>query len=96
MVRGVRMAEIPLCWSGDERGSDYAVARGDFPDCIPIANQICHAAGVANAIKLRREPRVAVCIFGDGATSKGDFYEGMNIAGAWALPLVMVINNNQR
>ena len=90
------MAEIPLCWSGDERGSDYAVARGDFPDCIPIANQICHAAGVANAIKLRREPRVAVCIFGDGATSKGDFYEGMNIAGAWALPLVMVINNNQR
>ena len=95
LQRGVTMAEILLCWSGDERGNNYSAARYDFPNCVPIANQICHAAGVAYAMKLRREPRVAVCIFGDGATSKGDFYEAMNIAGAWMLPLVMVINNNQ-
>ncbi|PZP49547.1 MAG: pyruvate dehydrogenase (acetyl-transferring) E1 component subunit alpha, partial [Azospira oryzae] len=44
---------------------------------------------------LRREPRVAVAVFGDGATSKGDFYEAINIAGAWRLPAVFVINNNQ-
>ena len=62
---------------------------------MPIATQVCHAAGVAYAFKLRREPRVAVCICGDGGTSKGDFYEGMNVAGVWRLPLVMVANNNQ-
>ena len=62
---------------------------------MTIATQVCHAAGVAYAMKLKREPRAAVCIFGDGGTSKGDFYEGMNLAGVWQLPLVMVINNNQ-
>ncbi len=44
---------------------------------------------------MRREPRVAVAVFGDGGTSKGDFYEGMNLAGVWNAPLVLVVNNNQ-
>jgi len=57
--------------------------------------QVPHAVGVAYAMKLRKEPRVAVTVFGDGGTSKGDFYEGMNMAGAWKVPLVLVINNNQ-
>ena len=54
-----------------------------------------HAAGVAYAMKLRREPRVALAMCGDGATSKGDFYEAINAAGAWQLPLVVVVVNNQ-
>jgi 2-oxoisovalerate dehydrogenase E1 component alpha subunit len=95
LVRGVSMTEILLYWAGDERGSDFAGPRHDFPNCVPIASQICHAAGAAYACKLRREPRVAVCMAGDGATSKGDFYEGMNLAGVWQAPLVMVISNNQ-
>ena len=95
LQRGVTMAESLLYWSGDERGSDFSTARRDFPNCVPVATQVCHAAGVACAMKLRREPRVAVSILGDGGTSKGDFYEGMNIAGAWQLPLVIMINNNQ-
>jgi len=37
--------------------------------------------GVAYAFKLRKEPRVAVCLFGDGATSKGDVFEAMKPAG---------------
>jgi pyruvate dehydrogenase E1 component alpha subunit len=36
-----------------------------------------------------------VCVGGDGATSKGDFYEAINIAGVWRLPAVFVINNNR-
>src|ERR1700751_1143963 len=44
---------------------------------------------------LRREPRVAVCMFGDGATSKGDVYEAMNFAGVHKLPVVFVATNNQ-
>ena len=46
-------------------------------------------------MKLRREPRVALVMCGDGATSKGDFYEAMNAAGVWQLPLVIVAVNNQ-
>jgi pyruvate dehydrogenase E1 component alpha subunit len=95
LLRGVSMTEILLYWAGDERGSDFAVARHDFPNAIPIASQLCHAVGVAYACKLRSEPRVAVCMVGDGATSKGDFYEGMNLAGVWQAPLVLVISNNQ-
>ena len=95
LLRGVSMVEILLYWSGDERGSDFAKTRRDFPSCVTIGAQVCHAAGVAYAMKLRHEAHVAVCIIGDGATSKGDFYEGMNLAGAWKLPLVLIINNNQ-
>jgi len=51
--------------------------------------------GVAYAMKLRRESRAAVCALGDGATSKGDFYEALNAAGAWKLPVVFVVANNQ-
>jgi pyruvate dehydrogenase E1 component alpha subunit len=95
LMRGVTLKELFLYWSGDERGSAHAAARRDFPICITIAAHATHAAGVAYAIKLRREPRVAVCALGDGATSKGDFYEGLNAAGVWKLPLVFVVANNQ-
>lgn len=95
LLRGVTMVESLLYWSGDESGSNFAVPRHDFPNCVPIGTQVCHAAGVAYAFKLRREARVAVCFVGDGGSSKGDFYEAMNMAGVWQAPLVLVINNNQ-
>ncbi|NMG76369.1 pyruvate dehydrogenase (acetyl-transferring) E1 component subunit alpha [Aromatoleum diolicum] len=94
-MRGVTMSESLLYWGGDERGSNFAVPRDDFPICVPIATQVCHAAGAAYAFKLRREARVAVSFLGDGATSKGDFYEALNFAAAWQAPLVVVVNNNQ-
>jgi 2-oxoisovalerate dehydrogenase E1 component alpha subunit len=94
-LRGVSMVESLRYWGGDERGSDFAAAREDFPICVPIATQVCHAAGAAYAFKLRGEARAALCVLGDGATSKGDFYEGMNFAAVWGAPLVIVINNNQ-
>lgn len=95
LMRGVTMVESLLYWSGDERGSNFAVPRRDFPNCVPIGTQVCHAAGVAYAMALRGERRAAVCIFGDGGTSKGDFYEAMNMAGVWKAPLVLMVNNNQ-
>ena len=91
---GVAMVEILRYWGGDERGSDYAGPREDFPVCVPVGTHASHAVGVALAFKLRREPRVAVCVLGDGATSKGDVYEAMNLAGVWRLPAVFVVNNN--
>jgi len=93
--RGVTMTEVLQYWGGDERGSDFQGPREDFPVSIPVASHIPHAAGVAMAFQLRKEARVAVCVFGDGATSKGDFYEGINIAAVWKLPAVFIINNNQ-
>ena len=93
--RGVSLVELFLFWGGDERGSDFAVPREDFPICVPVATHAPHAVGVALALKLRRQLRVAVCAFGDGATSKGDVAEALNIAGVWRLPLVFVVNNNR-
>jgi len=95
LMRGVTLKELFLYWGGDERGSDYAVPRRDFPICITIAAHAAHAVGAAYAMKLRRERRAAVCALGDGATSKGDFYEALNAAGAWKLPVVFAVTNNQ-
>ena len=89
------MEEILLFWGGDERGNLSSGPAHDFPYCIPVGSQAPHAAGVAYAFKLRKEPRVAVCLFGDGATSKGDVWEAMNFAGVHKLPVVFVANNNQ-
>src|SRR5260370_12525785 len=93
--RGVKLEEILLFWGGDERGNHFSGPVADFPYCIPVASQAPHAAGVAYAFKLRKEPRVAVCLFGDGATSKGDVWEAMTFAGVHKLPVVFVANNNQ-
>src|SRR6266436_4266785 len=93
--RGVKMEEILLYWGGDERGNHSSGPAHDFPYCIPVGSQAPHAAGVAYAFKFRKQPRVAVCLFGDGATSKGDLWEAMNFAGVHKLPLVFVANNNQ-
>jgi 2-oxoisovalerate dehydrogenase E1 component alpha subunit len=93
--RGVSPVELLLFWGGDERGSDFAKTREDFPVCVPVATHAPHAVGVALAFKLRREKRVAVCVFGDGATSKGDVAEALNAAGVWHLPVVFVVNNNR-
>ncbi|CDZ78273.1 Pyruvate dehydrogenase E1 component subunit alpha [Legionella massiliensis] len=93
--RGVKMSEILAYWGGDERGSQFACNSQDLPISVPIASQCLHAAGVAFAFKYRKQPRVAVVCIGEGGTSEGDFYEAMNVAGAWNLPVVFVVNNNQ-
>lgn len=95
LMRGVAMHELLLYWGGDERGMAYGKVPHDFPICIPIATQAPHAVGVASAFKLRGEQRVAVSVFGDGASSKGDFYEALNLAGIWRLPVLFIIVNNQ-
>lgn len=60
----------------------------------PIATQLPHAAGLANAAKIRGEDRVTVCWFGEATASRGDYHEGLNYAGIHDLPLVLVCENN--
>jgi len=92
--RGVTLKELFLYWGGDERGNDFAGPREDFPVCVPVGSHPPHAVGVALAFRLRGEKRAAVCVIGDGATSKGDVAEALNMAGVWKVPAVFVINNN--
>jgi pyruvate dehydrogenase E1 component alpha subunit len=92
--RGVSLKELFLYWGGDERGNDFTGPREDFPTCVPVGSHAPHAVGAALAFRLRGEKRAAVCIFGDGATSKGDVAEALNMAGVWKAPVVFIVNNN--
>ncbi len=60
----------------------------------PIATQLPHGVGIAYARKLRNQPGVVLCSFGEGGTSKGDFHEALNFAGIHKLPVVFVCENN--
>ncbi|GAB4409031.1 MAG: thiamine pyrophosphate-dependent dehydrogenase E1 component subunit alpha [Anaerolineae bacterium] len=69
-------------------------ALGMLSSSSPVATQVPQAAGAALACKLRGEDRVTVVTLGEGATSEGDFYEGLNWAGVHKLPLVCLVQNN--
>jgi pyruvate dehydrogenase E1 component alpha subunit len=94
-ARGVKPREVLLYWGGDERGNDFSGPAHDFAWAVPIATQCLHGAGSALAFRIRKEPRVAVTVVGDGGSSKADFYGAINVTGAMQLPLVAVIVNNQ-
>lgn len=92
--RGVTLTEILTYWAGDENGTNFKGPRGDFPWCVPIGSQSPHAAGVAMAFKIRKQPHCAVAYIGDGGTSQGAFHEAVNAAGAQRLPAIFVVVNN--
>jgi pyruvate dehydrogenase E1 component alpha subunit len=94
MVRGLELDDTLRYWMGDERGNELRDLN-IFPVAVPIATQIPHAAGMAWASRLQGDERAFVCYFGDGATSEGDFHEGLNFAGVFDAPAIFFCNNNQ-
>jgi 2-oxoisovalerate dehydrogenase E1 component alpha subunit len=62
---------------------------------VPVGTQTLHAAGFGIAAKLDGAKTVALGCMGDGATSEGDFHEGLNFAGVWRAPVVFLCQNNQ-
>lgn len=60
----------------------------------PIGTKIPHAAGCAYAMKLQGEKSVAICYFGEGATSEGDFHAGLNFAAVRKVPAIFFCRNN--
>ncbi len=62
---------------------------------IIIGAQIVQAAGVALGLKKSGKEQVAITYTGDGGSSQGDFYEGMNFAGAFKAPAIFVVQNNR-
>lgn len=82
-------------WSGDERGMKSPEGLNIFPLCVPVGTQIPYAVGTAMAVKYKGEETAVIAYFGDGGTSKGDFHEGLNMAGVFKLPIVFICQNNQ-
>jgi 2-oxoisovalerate dehydrogenase E1 component alpha subunit len=60
----------------------------------PVATQILHAVGVAQAFKYRGEDKVVVATVGEGGTSEGDWHEGLNWAAIHQLPVIFLVENN--
>ena len=75
---------------------------GQFPEGVNvlmpqiiIGAQIVQTAGVALGLKRKGKPNVAITYTGDGGASQGDFYEGMNFAGAYNAPAIFIVQNNR-
>jgi len=62
----------------------YAIVAGELPIAL----------GVAYAVKYRKDDKVVACFFGDGATNAGAFYESLNMAKLWSLPIIFICENN--
>lgn len=100
--------DVPqLIWHGWPLHQAFLFSRGHFlgnqmpeglnvlPPQIIIGAQYVQAAGVALGLKKRGKKSVAITYTGDGGSSQGDFYEGINFAGAYQVPAIFVVQNNR-
>lgn len=104
-LRGVEPKHVLARWFGKDvppgHGRELGLFLADLKQygLAPyhngsMASWIPSGAGFALAFKYRRQPRVYAALTGDGATSPGDFYEGLNFAAIHKLPLVVIVENN--
>jgi pyruvate dehydrogenase E1 component alpha subunit len=94
------MAELFGRVDGYCKGKGGSMHIADFSIGMLGANGIVGgglpiATGAALAAQLDGKGNVAVCFFGDGAVSEGEFHEALNISSVWSLPIVFVCENNQ-
>ncbi len=100
--------DVPqIIWHGLPLYQAFLWSRGHFeggqiPDGVNIAipqiiigAQYVQTAGVALGMKKRGAKSVAITYTGDGGTSQGDFYEGINFAGAYKAPAIFIVQNNR-
>jgi pyruvate/2-oxoglutarate/acetoin dehydrogenase E1 component/TPP-dependent pyruvate/acetoin dehydrogenase alpha subunit len=104
LLRGMTVERVLGNYMGREigpcRGRDGNIHTGDMELGLVafvshLADSIPVAAGVALSYRMRQRPNVAGVFFGDGASSRGDFHEGLNFAAVHRLPVVFICNNNQ-
>jgi pyruvate dehydrogenase E1 component alpha subunit len=60
-----------------------------------VSGHIPIATGIGLALQYQEKDAVAMCIFGDGATNAGAFFEALNMASVWKLPVIFLCENNQ-
>jgi 2-oxoisovalerate dehydrogenase E1 component subunit alpha len=105
IVRGLTMREWMLAVfakAGDPLSAGRNIPGGCYsyhklkiaPVSQVVASWIPKAAGIAYAARLQKQDVVVLCTFGDGATSQGEFHEGVNFAAVHRLPVVFVCENN--
>ena len=95
LTLGYPLADYYHYWMGNEAGLRTPAGLNIFPFAIPVASQIPQSVGAAMAARRLKRKNAVVCTFGDGATSEGDFHEGLNFAGVFQTPNVFVCYNNQ-
>jgi 2-oxoisovalerate dehydrogenase E1 component alpha subunit len=95
MTFGHSLKHILLYWNGRNEGCIPPKGKKILPPSVPIATQLPHAAGAAYAEKLKGTKNAVIVYFGDGATSEGDFHEGLNFASVFNTPVVFFNQNNQ-
>lgn len=91
---GLPLYQAFLFSKGHFHGNQMPEGVNALSPQIIIGAQYVQAAGVALGMKLRGKDAVAVTYTGDGGTSQGDFYEGINFAGAYNAPAIFFIQNN--
>lgn len=95
LARDIPAKLIMLYFMGSEEGNKMPEGNNTLPIYIPVGSQIPQAVGAAMAAKFKGDKAAAVTVFGDGATSEGEFHEAMNFAGVFQAPCVFVCQNNQ-
>ena len=96
IMRKIDPVDILHLFRGTWHGGMWDVKEHRFAlYSVPVGTQPLHAAGFAIAAKLDGAKVVVLGCMGDGATSEGDFHEGMNFAGVWRAPCVFLCQNNQ-
>jgi 2-oxoisovalerate dehydrogenase E1 component alpha subunit len=95
VTRGIDPVEVLTLLRGDWHCGYDPVTTRTAPQCTPLATQTVHAAGAAYGLKRRGSDGVAMCFVGDGATSEGDFHEGLNFAAVFEAPAVFLVQNNK-
>ena len=93
-MQGYPWEALLLGRMGDERGGSPPAGVNVLPPSITVGAHMIHAVGLGWAEKIKGTDRVAMTLFGDGATSEGDFHEAMNFAGVYATPTIFLCENN--
>jgi pyruvate dehydrogenase E1 component alpha subunit len=95
IYRDTPLSGLFLFQAGYNEGGRIPDGQHNLPIAVPVGTQIPHAVGIAYGMKYRQQPQVALVFFGDGATSEGDFHEGLNFAGVFNTPTIFLCQNNQ-
>ncbi|PSK61574.1 3-methyl-2-oxobutanoate dehydrogenase subunit alpha [Micromonospora sp. MH33] len=94
-ARGIDPVEVLTLLRGDWHCGYDPTAVHTAPQCTPLATQCVHAAGLAYGESYQGRDTVALAFIGDGATSEGDFHEGVNFAAVFKAPVVYFVQNNK-